>query len=204
MNEFSKIYFRAPWGIWTIVMTVSLMALLAAFVIFTPGIATFIVSGLLILTGLAFSVRGYTIAGNKLIIHRPGWVTEFQLTDFIKATINPNAMRASVRVFGIGGFFGYTGKFSNNHLGRFRAYVTDPGRCVVIKFKGEVVVISPENPDEFLEALEFFPALFNNSPGLIPFIQIGYRQSVHRSIANQSFPFLFHISQQPASTIRLS
>jgi hypothetical protein len=154
LNEFSKIYYRAPWGIWTIIITASLIALLVALVIFFPGMAIFVVSGLLILTGLVFSIRGYTIDENKLIIHRLGWVTEFLLTDFIKATINPNAMRGSVRVFGIGGFFGYSGKFSNNHLGRFRAYVTDPGRCVVLKFKGEVVVISPENPDEFLKALE--------------------------------------------------
>jgi hypothetical protein len=154
LNKSDQTYYRAPWGIWTIIITVTIIAMFVVLIIFSPGMVTIIVSILLIVIGLVFSVRGYSINGNKLFVHRLGWVTEFQLTDLIKAAINPNAMRGSIRVFGIGGFFGYTGKFSNNHLGRFRAYVTDNSRCVILRFKGEILVISPENPEKFLEALE--------------------------------------------------
>jgi hypothetical protein len=154
LNDSVQTYFRAPWGIWTILITVSISAMLIALMIISPGMITFIISILLFLAGLLFSVRGYSLDGNKLVIHRFGWVTEFKLSEFIKATRNRNAMRGSIRVFGIGGFFGYTGKFSNNHLGRFRAFVTDHSRSVVLKFKGEVVVISPEDPEKFLSEIE--------------------------------------------------
>ena len=46
-----------------------------------------------------------------------------------------------------------TGCFWNRKLGRYRAYVTDPKRAVVLRFDDRVVVVSPDCPAEFVAAV---------------------------------------------------
>lgn len=58
---------------------------------------------------------------------------------------------------GNGGFLGYIGWFRSKRLGSFRAYVTDPPRCVVLEFEQRKVVVSPDDPRRFLEALGVAP-----------------------------------------------
>lgn len=57
----------------------------------------------------------------------------------------------SIRLFGIGGMFGYFGWFYNATLGIFRAYITDNKKAFLIKCKqGKPIVFSVREPDEFL------------------------------------------------------
>ncbi len=57
----------------------------------------------------------------------------------------------TIRLFGIGGVFGYIGWFRTKGIGTFRAYVTDPGKVFLIyRTKGMPIAVSVSEPDEFL------------------------------------------------------
>ena len=54
------------------------------------------------------------------------------------------------------GVFGgmiFSGRYKSGKLGSFKAYVTDFKNCVTIKTSGLTFVVSPENPDLFVEIL---------------------------------------------------
>ena len=57
----------------------------------------------------------------------------------------------TIRLFGIGGVFGYIGWFRTKGIGTFRAYVTDANKAFLIyRRKGMPIAISVNEPDEFL------------------------------------------------------
>jgi hypothetical protein len=57
----------------------------------------------------------------------------------------------TIRLFGIGGVFGYIGWFRTKGIGTFRAYVTDENKVFLIyRTKGMPIAISVSEPDEFL------------------------------------------------------
>jgi Bacterial PH domain len=70
------------------------------------------------------------------------------------ARIEPNAMRSSIRTFGNGGFFSFSGFYWNKALGVYRAFVTDPRRAVVLRYSSKrTVVLSPVSPQDFIDHL---------------------------------------------------
>jgi hypothetical protein len=103
----------------------------------------------------AFSVRGYTVRPGLLTIHRLGWATKIPLRGLISAEAEPNATVGSIRVFGVGGAFAFAGRFRNSTLGNYRAYVTDSDLCVVLDFDSETVVVTPDSPVRFVEAVRW-------------------------------------------------
>jgi hypothetical protein len=66
------------------------------------------------------------------------------------ADVDPDALQGSLRLFGNGGFFSFTGWFRNKKLGVYRAYATDTKRVVVLRFSGKTVVITPHDPQRFV------------------------------------------------------
>jgi hypothetical protein len=75
-------------------------------------------------------------------------------------------MAGSIRVFGNGGLFSFTGLYQNKRLGSYRAYVTDDKRTVVVRLKEKTIVISPEFPDEFVRTIDIDPAVGLRAVGL--------------------------------------
>ena len=61
-------------------------------------------------------------------------------------------MNASLRTWGIGGVFSFSGHFVNT-LGRYRAFVTDPQRTVVLRLSRGILVVSPDRPEDFVDAV---------------------------------------------------
>jgi hypothetical protein len=117
-----------------------------------PGI------GLLVLGITAlFCVRGYAIRHRELWIERSFWRTRLPLRDLQRAYADAEAMKGTTRSAGNGGFMAYTGWFRNKKLGSYRAFVTDPARCVVLEFAKRKVVVSPNDPVAFVRALGFEP-----------------------------------------------
>jgi hypothetical protein len=88
-----------------------------------------------------------------LLVHRLGWATRIPLSGLVSAEAEPNATLGSIRVFGIGGAFAFVGKFRNATLGSYRAYVTDPEFCVVLEIGPEKIVVTPDSPVRFVEAI---------------------------------------------------
>ncbi len=104
-----------------------------------------------VLVGAAiFTIRGYAIVPGAILIHRLFWSTRLPLAELESVRLEPDAMRGSVRTFGNGGLFSFTGYFRSQGLGSYRAYVTDLQRTVVLRFPGRVVVVSPAAPEDFI------------------------------------------------------
>lgn len=49
-----------------------------------------------------------------------------------------------MRSFGSGGLFASIGYFSNQVLGNYLAYITDPQNAVVVEFTNRLVVVTPK------------------------------------------------------------
>src|SRR3954464_11996498 len=99
--------------------------------------------------GALFTIRGYTVTPDALLVHRLFWTTRLPLAGLQSAQFEPNAMRWSIRTFGNGGLFSFTGWYRNKALGAYRAFVTDPHQTVVLHFPNRTVVVSPSVPAEF-------------------------------------------------------
>lgn len=92
---------------------------------FFPGILTLIVPFIIIIIIYPYSITGYTITDDSLIINRRFSRLNkiIPLSDIKSVKIYPEITFA-IRLFGNGGFLGYTGLFSSAELGRFRMYST--------------------------------------------------------------------------------
>ena len=108
---------------------------------------------LLIAVVSLFAIRGYVLTPNQLIIQRPLWQNRVDLNNIVSAEFDPQAMSNSFRVFGNGGFFSMTGFFWNKKLGFYRAFGTDEKHSVILKFTNKVIVVTPDNPQDFVSAL---------------------------------------------------
>ena len=155
MNEKT---FHAPWSASLIVISVLASVLCVGISIglyFAPGkspwVALFPLS--IVIGSAPFTIRGYAITNDSILIRRLFWNTRLPLKTLQTATVAPDAMRASLRTFGNGGLFSFTGFFYNKTLGSYRAFVTDPHNTVVLKFAKRNVVLSPATPDEFVRGL---------------------------------------------------
>ncbi len=103
--------------------------------------------------GILFTIRGYTVTPDTLLIHRLLWRTRLPLAGLHSAQVEPEAMRRSIRTFGNGGLYSFTGWFRNTALGAYRAFVTDPHRTVVLHFPTRTVVVSPSAPEDFVDVI---------------------------------------------------
>lgn len=115
----------------------------------------------LVLVGaLLFVVAGYEAGPGELRIRRLLWSTRVRLDGLSRAWADPQAMSRSLRIWGNGGLYSFTGYFHNPALGRYRAFVTDSTCAVVLALPGRTVVVSPAEPRAFLQALSLsFPGL---------------------------------------------
>ena len=154
--------FQSPWG--TLLKVLSLLGIIVitgvpGWLLLTKGCAVVeailycAISIIFLFIALLFTVRGYVIRGNVLGIRRLLWETEFDLSSLLSARRDPKAMTGSIRTMGNGGLFSFSGKYRSGKLGSFRAFVTDFRNCVVLKFDEQVIVVSPEDPEMFVETL---------------------------------------------------
>ncbi len=100
---------------------------------------------------LLFVVTGYAIEGTELYAKRLLWSTRIPLEGLSRAWIEPAVCKGSIRVFGNGGLFSFTGLFYSKRLGRYRLFATDISRSVVLILPAKVVVITPAEPEKFIE-----------------------------------------------------
>jgi Bacterial PH domain len=144
--------YKAPWSTSLVIVSslVTLICIVLAIQLFVSSRSWEALVPLAIIFGaLLFTVRGYTVTADAVLVHRLFWSTRLPLTDLQSAEIAPEAMRGGLRLFGNGGLFSFTGFFRNRSLGTYRAFVTDPHRTVVLHFTKKTVVISPSAPEDF-------------------------------------------------------
>lgn len=155
--------FKAPWG-----RTLCWVSLFASLIIVAAMVPMFwkikpealrwmMALPALILAGAAlFIIRNYTIQPNGLAIRRLLWTTQISLSGLQSAELMPDAMRSSLRLFGNGGLFSITGWYRNGALGNYRAFVTDLTKTVVLRFSTKTIVVSPQNPEQFISEISQF------------------------------------------------
>lgn len=149
--------FPASWGMSLKIVTPLVSAVLVGTMISLGGAPLApewreVLRGLLagVFLGAAFcAVRGYRVGGGVLEILRPGWRTRIPLAGLRSVETGAGVMSASIRLFGNGGFWSFTGWFWNRRLGRYRAFVNDPRRAVALRFVRGCVVVSPDDAGAF-------------------------------------------------------
>lgn len=163
----SSSQFGAPWSrglkitTWIVIALVLDAPIILPFVVPREQLSiTLLCSGAVVLIlGIAalFCVRGYTIHHRELWIQRSFWHTRLRLKGLERAYADADALKKCVRTCGNGGFMAFTGWFWSKKLGKFRAFATDPVRCVVLEFAKRKLVVSPDDPAAFVRALGFDP-----------------------------------------------
>jgi hypothetical protein len=159
--------FKAPWGrsLWimstlgtVICLGVSLL-LLRTNVPFRVNTLHFWL-GIFPLISIAvaalYTVRGYSIYGGSIFVERLFWSTRLSLAALQSVEFRPDVVRGSIRTFGNGGFFSFTGYYRNKDLGSYRAFVTDPKRIVALRFPKGAVILSPDSPEDFVRVLSVY------------------------------------------------
>ena len=101
--------------------------------------------------GILFMVRGYRVTPRSIEIERFGWSTQLSVSGLKVVTADPLALTGSIRRWGNGGFFAITGQYSNGRYGRFRAWATDPARAVVLRYADHTVLLTPDEPQRFVQ-----------------------------------------------------
>jgi len=117
------------------------------------GVGIAIVPAAILILSFLFMVTGYAVSSSGLAIQRPLWATEIPISGLQRVSLEPAICNKSVRMFGNGGLYGFTGLYQNSSIGRYRLFATDPARSVVLTFPDRTVVITPAAPDAFVEHL---------------------------------------------------
>ena len=158
-------YPAAPWGAFlkgiSIAVALLLLGVFLLVACLVPAatlpplrIVVMAVPLLILLAAALFVVRGYELRDGTLHVRRLLWTTRVALGDLREAIIDPEAGAGSLRLFGNGGLFSFSGWFRNAKLGRYRAFVTDWRQAVVLRSAAGTVVLSPANPAGFVRELQ--------------------------------------------------
>jgi hypothetical protein len=112
-----------------------------------------LVAPLIALLCWALSPRSLEIEGGELRILRRAWkAAAFPLSRVDGVTVLPEgSLRGAVRTFGNGGVFGYYGWYYKK--GAFRLYATRTDRLVQVGIDGKRIVVSPDEPQRFVDGL---------------------------------------------------
>lgn len=95
----------------------------------------------------------FEIYNDELIIRRLIKSVHINRTDIENLTlIDKNKLSGTIRTFGVGGLFGWYGKFSNKKIGNMTWYLTRRDKPILIITKtGKKLLISPDDTEGFIK-----------------------------------------------------
>lgn len=113
--------------------------------------------GCLLVYGLAFAFRpaGYAITEEEIIIRRPLLNVRIRRADIRRVAALPaQDISVSIRLFGVGGLFGYYGKYTTAGLGRATWYATRRDTPVLLETADDKkYILTPNDPSSFVGAV---------------------------------------------------
>jgi hypothetical protein len=115
------------------------------------GLVVALILPALLVGSLLFMVTGYAVEGTELYVKRLLSSTRISLEGLGRVWIEPAVCKGTIRVFGNGGLFSFSGWFYSRRLGRYRLFATNLSRSVVLVLPARVVVITPAEPEAFIE-----------------------------------------------------
>lgn len=106
---------------------------------------------ILVLT-YGYSPKGYAFEDRQLVIYRPFQNKFYATEDMLTVSlVDRTELKNSLRVFGVGGLFGYFGLFRNSRYGTMIWYATRRDQFVVIeRSNGKTIVLTPDDPISFV------------------------------------------------------
>jgi hypothetical protein len=111
----------------------------------------------LVIYGLAFAFRpaGYVVTAEELVVSRPLLDVHIKRADIRRVAALPaQDLSASIRLFGVGGLFGYYGRYTNRRLGRTTWYATRRDTPVLLEtIDDKKYIFTPNDPSGFVRAL---------------------------------------------------
>jgi hypothetical protein len=98
------------------------------------------------------SVSSYTIETDNITINRRIGNIVINKSDIQSIKLlSKDDLKWTIRTFGVGGLFGYYGKFSNRKIGSMTWYVTHRNKTILITTTaGKKILISPDEPETFI------------------------------------------------------
>ena len=99
------------------------------------------------------SPKSYEINENSLIIKRPFKNVVIDRSQIISATpVESSKLRWAVRTFGVGGLFGYFGKFWNKEFGDMTWYASQRSHTVLITTNDlQKIILTPDQEVDFIK-----------------------------------------------------
>ncbi|MCW5906238.1 MAG: hypothetical protein KIS94_00120 [Chitinophagales bacterium] len=120
----------------------------------TGGVIAIVALWLFILIVYLFRSVSYTINESSVIVHRVIKDIAIPKADIVeKKQIPSEDMTWTIRTFGVGGLFGYYGKFFNTKFGSMIWYATQRKNYVMLVTQGVKFVLTPNDPEKFLAVL---------------------------------------------------
>lgn len=96
----------------------------------------------------------YEIGAGSLVIHRNLGKVSISLSEIAEVKQQDGVLGRSFRTFGVGGVFGFYGKFYTDGIGSATFYATQKKNWVWVKLKnGKNILLTPDLPGEFVSRL---------------------------------------------------
>ena len=123
------------------------------------GLGIALLFPLILVFSLLLTVTGYTVSSSDLVVQRLFWGTRVSLSGLQNVRLDPSLCKGSLRIFGNGGLFSFTGLYYNRRLGRYRLFATNFTNTVLLTTPNRKIVITPANANAFVEHIHhIFPA----------------------------------------------
>jgi len=99
-----------------------------------------------------FSTKAYQLTPDEVIIRRLLGNVKIKRSEILSVEIiEKEQMGWLIRTFGVGGLFGYWGKFSSSKLGSMTWYATKKNRIILVKtINNKRIVITPDEMEQFV------------------------------------------------------
>jgi hypothetical protein len=126
------------------------------------GVLTIGILGVVLGFSWAMSPRALVVDTGELRVERRAWSPlRIPLSQVASASPLADVGAGTLRVFGVGGFFGSYGVFSNGQLGRFRLYATHGGQSVLVRRRDDElpIVLTPDDVAGAIAAIDGRPQL---------------------------------------------
>ena len=106
----------------------------------------------IIFIAAALRAKGYYVDGKQLIIRRGLFDVRIPRRDIISVELlDRSDLKGAIRIFGVGGMFGYVGTYANLKMGSMTWYATRRDRPVLIRTSKKKIVVTPDEPELFLQ-----------------------------------------------------
>lgn len=161
--------YGAPWGPllqgMTILSVVLLLGMTAMGVSERPAgqllwyLVMIVLPLVMLVTAVFFMIRGYLLYADTLYVRRLGWYSKIPLAGLQHVVFDPEVTRKMTRRFGNGGMFCFAGSYKSKKIGPVRVFATDLRRPVVLRFADRSIIVTPDDPIDFVEKVKLLRSL---------------------------------------------